>query len=92
MGIQRVGDVNTAGGVAVSGAATVRINGRAVVLPGVSVTPHPCCGQRRCPPVHCSAVTVGGRADIRAEGKPVIVTGDVDSCGHARAGGSETVR
>ena len=92
MGIQRVGDVNTAGGVAVSGAATVRINGRAVVLPGVSVTPHPCCGRRGCPPVHCSAVTVGGRADIRVEGQPAIVTGDVDSCGHARAGGSEDVR
>jgi uncharacterized Zn-binding protein involved in type VI secretion len=88
---QRQGDANGAGGVATSGVPTVRVNNRPIVIPGISVTPHPCCGQPGCG-VHCSAVTAGGSATVRAGGSPVIRTGDVDTCGHPRAGGSATVR
>lgn len=89
---QRRGDANTAGGVATSGAATVRANNRPVVLPGISVTPHPCCGAPGCGP-HCSARTAGGSPNVRAENRPVIRTSvDKDTCGHARAGGSPDVR
>ena len=35
--------------------------------------------------------TTGGSGSVRAGGLAVIRTGDSDSCGHARAGGSETV-
>ena len=89
--VQRQGDSNSAGGIAVSGVTSVRINNRPVVVPGVSVTPHPCCGQPGCG-AHCSAVTVGGIGSVRAGNKPIILTGHADSCGHSRTGGSPSVR
>lgn len=89
---QRVGDANAAGGVAQGGIGSVRINGRAVVVVGNSVTPHPCCGARRCPPIHCSATVSGGSGSVRAGGLAMIRTNDVDTCGHARTGGSSNVR
>jgi len=90
--VQRQGDANSAGGVATSGEPTVRVNGRAVVVPSISVTPHPCCGGRGCSK-HCSATTSGGSATVRAGGKPIIrTTSDVDTCGHPRSGGSPNVR
>jgi uncharacterized Zn-binding protein involved in type VI secretion len=90
--VQRQGDANSAGGVASSGVASVRVNGRPVVVPGISVTPHPCCGRKGCAK-HCSATTNGGSATVKAGGKPIIRTSaDVDTCGHARSGGSPNVR
>jgi uncharacterized Zn-binding protein involved in type VI secretion len=90
--IQRRGDANSAGGVATSGVPSVRVNGRPVVIPNISVTPHPCCGRRGCA-IHCSAVTTGGSNTVRAGGRPIIrATVDRDTCGHARAGGSDNVR
>jgi uncharacterized Zn-binding protein involved in type VI secretion len=90
--VQRQGDANSAGGVAQSGVSSVRVNGRPVVVPNISVTPHPCCGRKGCAK-HCSAKTKGGSATVRAGGKPIIRTSsDVDTCGHARAGGSPNVR
>ena len=89
---QRQGDANGAGGVATSGVPSVRINGRPVVVPSLSVSPQPCCGRRRCS-IHCSAVTTGGSTNVRAGGRPVIRTSvDRDTCGHARSGGSPNVR
>lgn len=90
--VQRQGDANGAGGVATGGAGSVRVNNRLVVVNGTSVSPHPCCGQKRCPPVHCSAVTTGGVGSVRAENIPINVTGNSDTCGHARSGGSGDVR
>lgn len=90
--VQRVGDANTAGGVAQGGVGSVRINGRAVIVDGNSVTPHPCCGQRGCPSIHCSATTAGGISSVKAGGIPINVTGNADTCGHPRAGGSGDVR
>lgn len=89
---QRVGDASSAGGVATGGVASVRINGRPVIVNGNSVTAHPCCGQRGCPPIHCSATTTGGSGSVKAGGIPVVYTGANDTCGHPRAGGSENVR
>jgi uncharacterized Zn-binding protein involved in type VI secretion len=89
---QRVGDANTVGGVAQGGVDSVRVNGRAIIVDGNSVTPHPCCGQRRCPSIHCSASTAGGSGDVRAGGISVVRTGDSDTCGHARSGGSGDTR
>lgn len=89
---QRVGDPNTAGGIVTAGIGSVRVNGRAIVVPSMPVTPHPCCGQPGCG-IHCSAVTSGGSGSVRAGGRPVIRTGvDIDTCGHPRAGGSGDVR
>lgn len=90
--VQRQGDANSAGGVAVSGFGSVRVNGRPIVVVGISVSAHPCCGRKGCPPSHCSAKTQGGSGTVRAGGLPVIRTGDTDSCGHPRVGGSGDVR
>jgi uncharacterized Zn-binding protein involved in type VI secretion len=90
--VQRQGDANAVGGVAVSGVSSVRVNGRPVVVPTISVTPHPCCGSPGCD-VHCSATTSGGSSTVRAGGKSIIRTSvDVDTCGHPRSGGSPDVR
>ena len=88
--VVRRGDANSAGGVATQGAATVLVNGRGVVPPGASVTPHPCCGSKGCN-AHCNARTTGGSATVFAEGKPIILVGDSDTCGHERAQGSPNV-
>jgi hypothetical protein len=90
--VQRVGDANGAGGVITSGVDSVRINGRPIATTGVGVSAHPCCGRRGCPPIHCSATTAGGSGSVRAGGIPASLTGDADTCGHARAGGSGDVR
>jgi len=89
---QRVGDPNTAGGIVTAGVASVRVNGRAMVIAGMPVTPHPCCGQPGCG-IHCSAVTSGGSSSVRAGGVPVIRSElDCDTCGHPRTAGSSNVR
>jgi uncharacterized Zn-binding protein involved in type VI secretion len=89
--IQRVGDKDSAGGVILNGDSTVLINGRAVAIRGASVSPHPCCGQRGCPPVHCSAKTQSNNSTVLVNGVPLVLTSDVDTCGHPRSGGSPDV-
>lgn len=90
--VQRVGDANDTGGVVTAGIDSVRVNGRAVAVTGKSVSSHPCCGQKKCPPIHCNAATAGGSGSVRAAGIPISLTGDSDTCGHARSGGSGDVR
>lgn len=89
--VQRVGDQNNAGGVITNGDGSVLINGRAVAIQGASVSAHPCCGQRGCPPTHCNAKTQANNSSVLVNGVPLILTGDVDTCGHARTGGSADV-
>lgn len=90
--VQRQGDANDAGGVASGGVSSVRVNGRPIMVTGQPVSPHPCCGRKGCPPIHCSATTAGGSSSVKAGGISIVVTGDADTCGHARAGGSGDVR
>ena len=87
--IVRVGDINTAGGVAVLPATlNTIVNGRALAQLGTMVTPHPCCGAPGCG-AHCAAIVVGpGSLSVIIEGKPAITVGDFDSCGHVRLTGS----
>lgn len=87
----RIGDPNSAGGLAVgAGAPSVVINGRSACTPGTRVTPHPCCGAPGCGK-HCVARTTIGSTSVTVEGKPLIYVGSSDSCGHARALGSQDV-
>jgi uncharacterized Zn-binding protein involved in type VI secretion len=90
--VQRVGDRNSAGGVITNGDGSVLINGRAVAIQGASVSAHPCCGQKGCPPTHCNAKTQANNSSVLVNGVPLVLTGDVDTCGHPRAGGSADVR
>lgn len=87
----RVGDKNTAGGVILNGDASVLVNNRPVAIIGSKVTPHPCCGARGCPPVHCAASTTSTNASVLVNGKPVVTFGDIDTCTHTRVGGSPDV-
>lgn len=90
--VQRLGDPNAAGGIITGGAFTVRVNGRAVAVTGIAVSPHPPCGARG-QGAHCTASTTGGADTVRAEGKPILRAGqDVDTCGHVRQGGSPDVK
>lgn len=91
--VQRDGDANAGGGVAQGGEPSVRINGRPVMIPGQSVTPHPPYPRKgRNEHNNGGQATAGGVGTVRAGGKPVVVTGNADTCGHARAGGSPDVR
>jgi hypothetical protein len=85
--VQRKNDANDAGGTITTGAATVRVNNQSVSIDGSSVSTHP-----NNKPPHVSTVTAGGIATVRAEGKPINVTGNKDQCGHSRVGGSPDVR
>jgi len=89
--VQRVGDQNSAGGVILNGDSSVLVNGRAVAVQGASVSAHPCCGRRGCPPTHCNAKTQASGGAVLVNGIPLILGGDVDTCGHARTGGSNNV-
>jgi uncharacterized Zn-binding protein involved in type VI secretion len=88
--VQRVGDQNSAGGVILNGDDTVLVNGRAVAIRGSSVSPHVPCG-RPGQNIHCSAKTQASTSNVLVNGIPLIFTDDVDTCGHARAGGSPNV-
>ena len=89
--MQRIGDRNSAGGVILNGDSSVLINGRAVAVQGASVSAHPCCGQRGCPPTHCNAKTQANNSTVLVNGIPLVLNGDVDTCGHPRASGSPDV-
>jgi len=88
--VVRKGDINAAGGVAQGGASSVFAEGSNVMLPGNSVSAHGCCGSRGCG-AHCSAQTTGGSSSVFVEGKPVLNTTDVDTCGHARVTSASSV-
>ena len=88
---QRKGDPNLTGGLITNGEASVLINGRPAAVPSTSVTPHPPCGPKN--PIHCVAVTTGGSKSVRVNGKPLLTSGDKDTCGHGRSiSGSKNVR
>jgi hypothetical protein len=88
---QRQGDPNTGGGLITRGDSSVLINGRPAAYPSTSVTPHPPCSPKN--PIHCVAVTKGGSKSVRVNGRPLLTSGDSDTCGHGRSsGGSSNVR
>ncbi len=89
--VQRQGDANSAGGIAISGDASVRVNGRPIMVNARPVTPHPCCGLPGCG-AHCNARTANGTSIVRVQGIPVVYTGCNDTCGHPRVGGSPDTR
>jgi uncharacterized Zn-binding protein involved in type VI secretion len=86
---QRQGDANAAGGVVKGGESSVRINGRPAATLGLPVSPHLPCPLKTS---HCTAKTSMGAQTVRVNGKPLILTGNKDTCDHARVGGSPDVR
>jgi uncharacterized Zn-binding protein involved in type VI secretion len=86
--IQRIGDVNVAGGVILTGEPTVLVNFRPVATVGSAVSPHPPCPKGG---IHCGALTTTKSPRILVNFKPITTSGTIDTCGHPRVTGSLTV-
>lgn len=84
--VQRAGDSNTAGGIALGGVGSVRVNGRPIAVPGMRVTPH------KGHPKGSNTTKINAANSVRAGGKPVVLAGGVDACKHQRRGGSPDVK
>jgi uncharacterized Zn-binding protein involved in type VI secretion len=85
--VQRVGDQDDApGGAIINGVGSVLVNGIPVAVTGASVTAH-----NNYKGAHVSATTQNSQGSVTAGGQPIVITGDVDSCGHTRQGGSPNV-
>ena len=84
---QRMTDANNGGGTISSvPQSTVYANSKLLSVNGSSVTTH-----GTDPAVHSGATTANGSSTVFAGGTAVNRTGDADSCGHTRAGGSSDV-
>jgi uncharacterized Zn-binding protein involved in type VI secretion len=87
--VVRIGDINSAGGVAITPVPKVTANGRPFARFMSIVTPHP-----PCPfvPIHCVArAALPGSSRVTAGGSRVLRIGDTDTCGHPRVTGSRNV-
>ena len=85
--VQRVGDQDSGGGRILQGENSVRVNGQPIAVTNTSVTSHPD-GK----PPHSDAKTrASSNSTVKANGKLIVVTGDTDTCGHKRVGGSPDV-
>jgi uncharacterized Zn-binding protein involved in type VI secretion len=87
--VQRKGDPNSGGGIITTGDNTVLVNNRPIATVGLLVSPHPPCPKGA---IHCAARTSSRSQSVRVNNKPVSMTGNKDTCGHARTGGSPDVR
>lgn len=83
--VQRVGDKNSEGGAIQQGDSSVTVNGIAIAIGEKPVSPHP-----KGKP-HTTAKTKASQSSVIVNGHPVVITGDKDTCGHARVGGSPDV-
>ena len=80
---QRMTDANTGGGTISSvPQSTVFANSKLLSVNGSSVQNHV---------LHIGATTANGSSTVFAGGTAVNRTGDADSCGHTRGGGSDDV-
>ena len=92
-GVQRRGDPNILGGVAMGGEPSVRVNGRPVLVNNIGVSPHfPCKPGLSLAALHCFCLTKGGKSSVRAGGVPIVCNYASDWCGHPRLSGSTNVR
>lgn len=77
-GVVRKGDANSQGGKAISGVASVLVNGRPIVVNGTDVNEH-------------LAKTANGLKNVIADYKPVNIKGNRDTCAHPRVEASSNV-
>ena len=85
--VQRVGDQDSGQGRITQGENSVKVNGKPVAVTNTPVTNHP-----NGKPPHSNARTKASKnTTVKANGKLIVVTGDTDTCGHKRVGGSPDV-
>jgi uncharacterized Zn-binding protein involved in type VI secretion len=84
--VQRKGDKNDKGGSIIQGVDSVLVNGKPIAVTNMPVAPH---APNQNP--HLSAKTKNTQSSVMAGGKPVVITGDTDTCGDKRVGGSGDV-
>ena len=93
-GVQRQGDVSSGGGIIVGPCQNdIRINDRPAAQAFDLVTPHWGCSLETW--WHCVCFTSGfpGSKTVRANGRPLILDGDKDTCfTHSRMMGSKNVK
>ena len=91
-GVQRDGDPNGGGGIIVPGQGhqNVLVNGTPAARPFSAWTPHIGCDPEW--PIHCIGTTLPGARSVLANGQPLIIDGNSDTCGHKRIMGSPNVR
>jgi uncharacterized Zn-binding protein involved in type VI secretion len=91
--VQRIGDFSSGGGIIASGGhSNILVNGRPAAKQFDLVTPHWGCGPKG--PQHCVCFTLAmpGSKTVRANGQPLILAGDKDTCiSHSRVMGSTNV-
>ena len=86
-GIQRVGDVNSAGGKILVGDPTVKVNGRAIAYTDAPVSSHT---NFKSP--HTNARTRAKQSTVKVNGRAIVTNGSIDTCGHPRNSGSTNVK
>jgi uncharacterized Zn-binding protein involved in type VI secretion len=84
--VQRKGDQDDAGGAILDGIDSVLVNGLPIAVLGAQITSHDTYEGE-----HLNATTRNSQSSVTAEGRFVIVTNDIDTCGHQRQGGSPNV-
>ncbi len=80
----RIGDMNSGGGVVMTGNYKVLTTGRPTAVVGSLISPHDW------KPVHI-AIAAMGNARVLCGGLPTNRIGDLDSCGHVRIMGAGRV-
>ena len=84
--VQRVGDLNVAGGAILTGNPTVLVNGLPVAVARSKVIPH---APYKFP--HSTSVTTSNTPTVLVGGLPITTSGTLDTCGDPRVGGAFTV-
>lgn len=82
-GIVRLGDILGPGGV-VGPPVTpnILVNGRPAALVGAVYSPHPCCGEKKCPPFHCFGAIGDVPVGVLFNGKPPLTKSGIGLCRH----------
>ncbi len=79
----RVSDLSSHGGIIISGASTVFINGCPAAVTGLSVA--------TCATTHVAAPVASGSCQVFIQGCPAVRAGDVTGCGALIVSGSGNV-
>lgn len=89
--VQKMGDVNSGGGIITQvPQSSVYVDNVLICVTGSKGTGHPPCPDVQ---IHCAGnwQTTSNAFGVYINGKCVNVSGDVDTCGHTRVGGSSSV-